>query len=56
MKILLDESVTKRLKEHLKEFEVLTVSEGGWSGIQIPLRKSNHARVQASNPSTMLQM
>jgi predicted nuclease of predicted toxin-antitoxin system len=34
MKILLDECVTKRLKEHLKEFEVLTVSEAGWSGIK----------------------
>src|SRR6185312_4066239 len=34
MKILLDECVTKRLKEHLKEFEVFTVSEQGWSGIK----------------------
>jgi len=34
MKILLDECVTKRLKEHLKEFEVVTVSEAGWSGIK----------------------
>jgi len=34
MKILLDECVTKRLKEHLKEFEVLTVTELGWSGIK----------------------
>ncbi len=34
MKILLDECVTKRLKENLKEFEVLTVTELGWSGIK----------------------
>jgi len=34
MKILLDECITKRLKEHLKEFEVLTVSETGWGGIK----------------------
>jgi len=34
MKILLDECVTKRLKEHLKEFEVFTVSEMGWNGIK----------------------
>ena len=34
MKILLDECVTKRLKEHLKDFEVSTVTELGWSGIK----------------------
>ncbi|MDP3641605.1 MAG: DUF5615 family PIN-like protein [Bacteroidota bacterium] len=34
MKILLDESVTKRLKEHLKEYEVLTVVELNLSGIK----------------------
>lgn len=34
MKILLDECVTKRLKEHLKEYDVFTVSEQGWSGIK----------------------
>lgn len=34
MKILLDECVTKRLKEHLKEYEVLTVRELNLSGIK----------------------
>lgn len=32
MKILLDECVTKRLKNYLEEFEVFTVRESGWSG------------------------
>jgi predicted nuclease of predicted toxin-antitoxin system len=34
MKILLDECVTKKLKNHLTEFEVFTVSEMGWSGVK----------------------
>jgi predicted nuclease of predicted toxin-antitoxin system len=34
MKILLDECVSKRLKEHLKEYEVLTVRELNLSGIK----------------------
>ncbi|MEO9211379.1 MAG: DUF5615 family PIN-like protein [Ginsengibacter sp.] len=34
MKILLDECVTKRLKSHLREFEVFTVSEMKWNGIK----------------------
>jgi len=34
MKILLDECVTKRLKKHLEEFEVLTVRELNLSGIK----------------------
>lgn len=34
MKILLDECVTKRLKQHLKEFEVFTVTEMGWNGFK----------------------
>ena len=34
MKILLDEYVTKRLKEHLKEYEVSTVRELNLSGIK----------------------
>jgi hypothetical protein len=34
MKILLDECVTKKLKKHLGEFEVFTVTELGWSGIK----------------------
>jgi predicted nuclease of predicted toxin-antitoxin system len=34
MKILLDECVTKRLKKHLEEYEVLTVRELGLSGIK----------------------
>jgi hypothetical protein len=32
MKVLLDECVTKKLKIYLKEFEVYTVTELGWSG------------------------
>lgn len=34
MKILLDECVTKKLKPYLKEFEVHTVTELGWSGVK----------------------
>ncbi len=34
MKILLDECVTKRLKPHLLEYEVFTVSEMRWNGIK----------------------
>ena len=34
MKILLDECVTKRLKPHLLDFEVFTVSEMKWNGIK----------------------
>ena len=34
MKILLDECVTKRLKPHLTEFVVFTVSEMKWNGIK----------------------
>ena len=34
MKILLDECVTKKLKNHLIEFEIFTVSEMGWSGVK----------------------
>jgi len=34
MKILLDECVTKRLKNYLKEYEVFRVNELGWSGIK----------------------
>ncbi len=34
MKILLDECVTKRLKPHLSEFEVFTVSDMKWNGIK----------------------
>src|SRR5262249_37170482 len=34
MKILLDECVTKRLKQHLQEFEAYTVSDQGWNGIK----------------------
>ena len=32
MKILLDECVTKKLKNFLTEFDVFTVTEMGWSG------------------------
>ena len=32
MKILLDECVTKKLKNFLTEFQVFTVTEMGWSG------------------------
>ena len=34
MKVLLDECVTKRLKPHLKDIEVYTVVEMGWSGVK----------------------
>ena len=34
MRILLDECVTKRLKPHLQELEVFTVSEMKWNGIK----------------------
>lgn len=34
MKILLDECVTKRLKPHLPQHEVATVTEKGWSGLK----------------------
>ena len=34
MKILLDECVTKRLKQNLKEFEVFTVTEMRWNGLK----------------------
>lgn len=34
MKILLDECVTKHLKPHLNDYEILTVREMGWSGIK----------------------
>ena len=34
MKVLLDECVTKRLKSFLKDLEVFTVSEMGWSGVK----------------------
>ena len=34
MKILLDECVTKRLKNFLPDYEVFTVTEMGWSGVK----------------------
>src|SRR5437762_881705 len=34
MKILLDECVTKRLKPHLSDYEVYTVTEMKWNGIK----------------------
>jgi predicted nuclease of predicted toxin-antitoxin system len=34
MKILLDECVTKRLRPHLPQHEVATVTEKGWSGLK----------------------
>ena len=34
MKILLDECVTSKLKQHLSEFEVKTVVEMSWSGLK----------------------
>jgi hypothetical protein len=34
MKILLDECVTKHLKSHLSDYEVVTVREMEWSGIK----------------------
>ena len=34
MKILLDECVTKRLKPHLREYDVYTVTEMSWNGFK----------------------
>ena len=34
MKILLDECVTKRLKTYLRQHEVSTVTQKGWSGLK----------------------
>ena len=34
MKILLDECITKKIKKHLLNLDVTTVSERGWSGIK----------------------
>jgi predicted nuclease of predicted toxin-antitoxin system len=34
MKILLDECVTKRLIQHLKEYEVFTVTQMRWNGLK----------------------
>ncbi len=34
MKILLDGYVTKRLRQHLKEFEVFTVTQMRWNGLK----------------------
>nr|MBA2329369.1 DUF5615 family PIN-like protein [Flavisolibacter sp.] len=34
MKILIDECVTKRLKQHLKEYEVFTVTQMHWNGLK----------------------
>src|SRR5690349_17856173 len=34
MKILLDECVTKKLKRHLQEHEVFTVTDLKWSGLK----------------------
>ena len=46
MKVLLDECVTKKLKSHLKDFEVYTVVEMGWSGVKngklLSLSTSHH--------------
>ncbi len=32
MKLLLDENLPKRLKEHFPEFEIYTVAKKGWNG------------------------
>ena len=34
MKILLDECVPKRLKQHLKDYEVFTVTQMRWNGLK----------------------
>ena len=34
MKVLLDECVTKRLKPYLAGFEVFTISEMKWNGVE----------------------
>lgn len=44
MKILLDECISKRLKIHLADVDVYSVSEMGWSGL-----KNGKLLTQASN-------
>jgi hypothetical protein len=34
MKILLDDCVTKRLKQHLIEYEIFTVTQMHWNGLK----------------------
>lgn len=34
MKVLLDECVPRKLRRELREHEVLTVTERGWSGVE----------------------
>jgi len=34
MKILLDENIPKNLKKDLSQFDVITVQEMGWNGLQ----------------------
>ncbi len=34
MKLLLDECLPRRIKNHLKEFDVFTVGEKGWSSLK----------------------
>ena len=33
MKLLLDENLPKKLKQHFQEYEIYTVREKGWNGI-----------------------
>jgi predicted nuclease of predicted toxin-antitoxin system len=34
MKLLLDENLPKRLKEHFEEYEIYTVRDMGWNGVK----------------------
>jgi predicted nuclease of predicted toxin-antitoxin system len=34
MKLLLDENLPKRLKEHFEEHEIYTVRDMGWNGVK----------------------
>ena len=58
MKVLLDECVTKRLKSYLKDFEVFTVVEMGWSGVKngklISLCVNNHFDVLLTIDKNMM--
>jgi len=58
MKVLLDECVPKKLKSSLKDFEVYTVHELGWSGVKngklISLCVSNHFDILLTIDKNML--
>jgi predicted nuclease of predicted toxin-antitoxin system len=58
MKVLLDECITKKLKPYLKDLEVYTVSEMGWSGFKngklISLCVMNHFDILLTIDKNML--